>query len=681
MKTWRQGIDWTVCIRWYVVPWVMGCHVVTTAFAVTDYTTEQQDDYMKISVVDYQQKVYASWLGQMVGNFYGLPHENAYIEEAGPEAFPFGYTKGMVEQFIRHDGGFSDDDTDIEYLYMMQMEKHGVEPTYAQLADAWKYHIMERVWLANRAALGLMHVGLTPPFTGMKACNPHWFQIDPQLVNEVWAVTAPGMVDYAVQKSEWAARITNDDWGVDPTIHYAAMYAAAFFESDVYKLIDIGTEALPEGSRFAETVGDMKALYNKYPNDWKTARKEMAEKYYHREPMETKTIWNANLNGACGILALLYGGGDFQKTLDMAVVMGFDADNQTATMCGLVALINGEASIPGNLLFPVPNWDQPFNDRYINITRHDMPSAGIRDIASRMASLGEQVIIGNGGKRITEGGKDYYLISKAANFISPLELPIGPDMLVEVGKPVHLPVAITGSQLGLQWEVLKGRLPQGLRFEDGYFIGTPEVSGQYVVEVQVAQSNQKLSRELKLVVLGHNQAHDAVEILANVNKVDVAARDSLWLTVSYETYANDIETIRDGVTNGSGSTFYSIDGSSAPKSDYYGYRWTTPVNIDFVVYHTGAMEEISGWFTSIDVEYQDDSGSWKSVEGLVVSPQLPEGNQPYNKPHFVAYQFAFKPVRSTAICLVGQAGGGKHWNGNTAYFTSISELGMYQLNK
>ena len=29
----------------------------------------------KISVKDYQEKVYASWLAQCVGNIYGLPHE------------------------------------------------------------------------------------------------------------------------------------------------------------------------------------------------------------------------------------------------------------------------------------------------------------------------------------------------------------------------------------------------------------------------------------------------------------------------------------------------------------------------------------------------------------------------------------------------------------------------------
>jgi hypothetical protein len=297
----------------------------------------------KISVEEYQAKVYASWLGQCIGNIYGLPHENKYIDKPGEMKFPYGYAD--LRRMASANGAFSDDDTDIEYMYLLAMEEDGPEPSYRQLTHRWMYHIHDRIWLANRAALGLMYHGLTPPYTGMKAHNPHWFQIDPQLVNEIWAVTAPGMVRYAAEKSEWGARITDDSWGVEPTIHYGAMYAAAFFEKDVEKLIDIGTQSLPPGSRFAGVVEDMKQLYRKYPNDIAAARKEMAEKYYVDEPADTKTIWNAILNGAAGILALLYGQGDFQKTLDYSCYLGFDADNQAATMSGLVAIIRFRTAI------------------------------------------------------------------------------------------------------------------------------------------------------------------------------------------------------------------------------------------------------------------------------------------------------------------------------------------------
>ena len=51
----------------------------------------QKENLVKISAKDLNDKVYASWLAQMIGNIYGLPHENKHIDEPGPDTFPYGY--------------------------------------------------------------------------------------------------------------------------------------------------------------------------------------------------------------------------------------------------------------------------------------------------------------------------------------------------------------------------------------------------------------------------------------------------------------------------------------------------------------------------------------------------------------------------------------------------------------
>ncbi len=316
-----------------------------------------------ISMEELRDKIAGAWIGQMVGNIYGLPFENKFVGEPGSEAdFPYGYSKNLAK-LAQYDGAFSDDDTDIEYLYLTLMEKYGSEPTYAQMREGWMYHIRDRVWLANRAALGLMHYGFTPPFTGSAQYNPHWYQIDPQLINEIWAYTAPGMTAYAAAKSEWAARITSDGWATSPTVHYGAMYAEAFFCRDVRKLVETALKYLPAGDRYAATVREVLALYDAHPSSWQTARAELARKYYHEEEAMTKTIWNANLNGAMGILALLYGGGDLQRTMDIGCAAGFDCDNQTATIGGLLGVMYGAKAIPDALSKPLAGWTKPFNDR------------------------------------------------------------------------------------------------------------------------------------------------------------------------------------------------------------------------------------------------------------------------------------------------------------------------------
>jgi ADP-ribosylglycohydrolase/Putative Ig domain len=665
-------------LRGWLVSLACVLFVVSALAAAKDAPSVKRT--LKIPVAEYREKVYASWLGQCIGNIYGLPHENRHIEEPGPETWPYGYS-GNLELLRRTNGVFSDDDTDVEYLYLTAMEKFGPEPSGEQLAGLWKYHMRDRVWLANRAALAAMHHGWTPPLTGMSRFNPHWFQIDPQLVNEIWAVTAPGMTRYAAEKSGWAARLTDDSWGIEPTIHYGAMYSAAFFESDVEKLIDIGTAALPPGSRFANTVEQMKALHRKYPDNWKQARAEMAKMYYIDEPPITKTIWNANLNGAAGILALLYGNGDFQRTLDLACAIGFDADNQAATMSGLVALIVGVKGLPHDLLFPFPEagWKEPFNDVYKNVSRYDMPDASLRDMARRMAEQGEKIILAHGGRKVTQNGVEYYVIDPNASYVPPLELVAGPTPDFELGKPADYTFVLSGPAKNTTFAISSGTLPRGMKLDgpSGHISGSPQKPGIYRVNVSVAANGKIAQRDFTIIVHGLNLAPAAAEVLANVKQTDTASRDGLWLVVGKPMYANSVNVIRDGKRYGEGQSFFSLVKDKQDTTDFYGYRWTNPQRIGLALFNTGVIEENSGWFTTLGLEYQDASGQWKPVSNLKVSPSLPTENGPFDKPNFADYWLTFDPVETMAVRIIGNAGGTKHWKNPELHFTSISELEVY----
>jgi hypothetical protein len=634
---------------------------------------------LKITVSELHDKIAGAWIGQMIGNIYGLPHENKYISAPGAENWPYGYTKNL-DKLKKYNGAFSDDDTDVEYMYLLQMMKTGPEPSYAQLRDAWMYHIRDRVWLANRGALGLMHFGYTPPFTGSKDLNPHWFQIDPQLINEIWAFTAPGMVDYAAAKSEWAARITSDDWGTEPTIFYGAMYAAAFFEDDIDKLIQIGLDALPDKGRFKATTLDMIALYEKYPNDWKAARQEMAQKYYIDENDMTKTIWNANLNGACAVLGMLYGKGDFQHTLDLCCAMGFDADNQAATVAGLMGVIYGFKALPANLYLPVEGWDKPFNDNYINITRYDLPDAKISDIINNTVKAAIEVVRGSGGQVMGEPGSEVLTINPEAKFNPPLEFYLGPMPYMEIGKPVDFTFYTKGNQ-AYNWTLVSGNLPEGLNFDKGRMTGTPQKAGDYKISLHLDNGKDKIARDFNLLVRSENIAPSADTVLANVRQLNEAVMDSCWYTFGKSMYAKTVDVIRDGKTGGEGSVFYSLAAkANIPKVDYYGYGWNEPQQISMMAFHTGGMEEFGGWFTSLNVQYMNEEGKWLPVENMTMAPPLPATSIVFFQPHFAEYVIRFDPVTTKAIRIIGDAMVQGHWNKytkNVSSFTSITELYVY----
>jgi hypothetical protein len=594
-------------------------------------------------------------MGQIIGNTYGLSYEFTFIDEPGPDEFPYGYGS-MLERVREVDGAFSDDDTDIEYMYLLQMEAHGPEPGYGELAAAWKHHIRERIWAANRVALTLMRHGYYPPVTGSKAYNPRWFEIDPQLVNEIWAVTAPGMIDYAVAKSEWAARMTSSDFGLEPTKHYAAMYAAAFFESDINRLIDIGTSVLEPDSRFAEAVEEMKALYRRYPNDWQAARKVLKEHYFDDQPHNIHG-WppiDATLNGAAGILALLYGQGDIQHTLDMACAIGFDADNQAATMTGLLGVVHGIGGFPEHLLFPIPEagWGAPFNDRYRNVTRFDMPDARISDQILRMAAQGEQIVRLHGGARDVVDGTEVLRINTNAQFQPRFELLPAPVLKSHLGRPFEYTFYTGRKGDRVTWTTRD--LPPGLAFRDGVLRGTATAAGRYPFTLEAAAGTERKSMTYTMWVRPPNLASSATRVLHN--------RPDSMLAV-----------VRDGLYQD--PAFYSRPADN-PERIFYGYEWETPQLVGSVGFHVGWPQEETGWFASIGVEVRESSGDWEAVRDLSIDPDFPGGDNHYLKPGFVEYSLRFDPVEATAVRIIGTSGGRRDVE-RPIFQTAISELTVH----
>jgi ADP-ribosylglycohydrolase len=385
----------------------------------------------KISQDELRDKISGYWIGQCAGNYMGFPFEGTYTEDPVPvfidRYYQFDDDSSLV--INRNDlrgccllvtnwleGAFSDDDTDIEFVTLHSVEKFGLDINYSEITEMWKKHINRKIWCANRTARDLMSEGLIAPATGSKTNNENWYQIDPQLVNEIWSMFYPGMIRKSAEMAEWGARITNDDWGTHPTIAYGVMYSAAVFEKDVNKLVDLSLKYIPATSPFYEGTKDV-ITWHKQNDDWRKTRKLIFDKYYRYKTSSYEapvSDVSSLINGLFGIMAVLYGEGDFVKTTGIAVSAGMDCDNQAATCAGLIGVIHGVSAIPPGLILGLsdkPSWKVPFNDTYINFTRDDLPPfTKISDIVSRILAIAGNAIIENGGRKISEGNKVYYLI-------------------------------------------------------------------------------------------------------------------------------------------------------------------------------------------------------------------------------------------------------------------------------
>ncbi len=386
----------------------------------------------KISEETLREKIRGYWIGQLAGNYVGFPFENLYTDEAIPilidRYYNFKDADTLQVKMNINDrraftnimadalgGAWSDDDTDIEFVTLFAVEKYGLDISYSEITEMWKLHINRFIWSAARQARDLMESGYLPPVTGSKALNDYWYRITSQLMNEIWGVFYPGMLQTAAERSEWGARIMTDDWATHPDIVYGVMFSASFFETDMVKLMQLAMERLPLQSPFRQGMLDVLQYHSKY-DDWRETRKLIHEKYYATIDGFTipYPVGGAIINGLASMVALLYGEGDFTRTVAIATSMGYDCDNQAATCGGLIGILNGACQIPEKFTLELPSrskWEKPFNNQYINYSRDGLPNYNnLDDIINRILTITEKAILEDGGQKFMEAGKVVFLV-------------------------------------------------------------------------------------------------------------------------------------------------------------------------------------------------------------------------------------------------------------------------------
>jgi hypothetical protein len=349
-----------------------------------------------ISAETLRDRIRGGLLGQMLGNLNGLPHEMKYIAEPGNVTE---YTPALPQ------GAWTDDDTDFEWVYVkvMQDENRLLLPP-ERISRLWRERINKRIWCSNQYARQLMDLGIEPPLTGMSAHNP-WadFNISGQFICETFGLIAPAMPQSAARLGLNYTRVTIDGEPAQTTQLFTSMIALAFIEDDMDIVLDAGISAIDPSSTISQIVKDVRDWHKKHPDDWRAARRLLREKY-SRHNGEMRDRNGYELNTGSIIAALLYGAGDFVKTLITAFNFGWDADCNAATAGTILGVMKGYRGM----------LDQGWTivDRYKNTTRENMPvDETITSFADRLVDLAEKVIIERGGQRITTDGTIVYRIN------------------------------------------------------------------------------------------------------------------------------------------------------------------------------------------------------------------------------------------------------------------------------
>lgn len=354
---------------------------------------------MKITYESYYHKVMGGWMGKSIAGNMGGPLEccRMILDFKTPEEF------SPVEMM-------ANDDLDVQLIWLNVILEKGLDFTEDDLMEAFIAHYQG---YPNEYGYGKRNYmrGIRPPHSGVYANDFFRHSMGCPIRAEIWGMIWPGNPKEACRMAKMDGCLDHGEESI-----YAEQFTAAF-ESIACVEVEEADRAV-SGQRF---LGDFKGVLDKalsfIPADSKTAEviRGCVEMKERNEPWRDciLQLWRKYgnqdsstmfYNLGVEMLALLYGEGDFDRTVTLAVNGGYDTDCTAATVGAILGMMYGLQIIN-------PKWISQVGEEIItgcNDLKYEMKSIG--QLSETVCKIG--VFISRKGKTpvIIRGGE-------------PLELP------------------------------------------------------------------------------------------------------------------------------------------------------------------------------------------------------------------------------------------------------------------
>ena len=359
--------------------------VISGAKQIKDYKYTEPSDldsikelrapysYNTSGIKDIEKKIKGAWFGRICGCMLGKPiecirtdelipflketdnypmHRYIYKSELSNEIlskYKFPFASRMYADEI--DGMPIDDDTNYTVLAQVLIEKYGKDFTPYDVSRVWlDYQPKRAYWTAERVAYCNFIKGYVPPESAIYK-NPFREWIGAQIRADYFGYINPGNPELAAEMAWRDASISHTKNGIYGEMFVASMLAVAAETDSFEDIIKGGLAQIPCTSRLYESVVE---VLNGFKNG--VGQKEAFEKIHKKYDEYTDHGWCHTISNAMIVTAaLLYGNGDYGKSICMAVETGFDTDCNGATVGSIIGMAKGIDNI-------TEYWTKPIND-------------------------------------------------------------------------------------------------------------------------------------------------------------------------------------------------------------------------------------------------------------------------------------------------------------------------------
>jgi hypothetical protein len=343
--------------------------------------TELPSDDLKLNIskTELQNKIKGGWAGQVIGCTFGGPTEFKYNGTMIQDYQPILWNNDLCKWWYENIPSIYDD-IYMDLTFVDVFEKEGLDAPASSHAMAFA-NADYMLWHANQGARYNILKGIMPPESGHWLYNPHSDDIDFQIEADFAGLMSPGMVNTSSGICDKVGHIMNYGDGWYGGVYVAAMYSLAFISDDVEYIVSEALKSIPEQSQFYKCIHDVIGWWNQYPDDWKQNWFECQKKWSSDigcpEGVFLDFNIDAKINAAYIVIGLLYGEGDFAKTLEISTRCGQDSDCNPASAGGILGTVLGYDNIPEYWKAPLyPVEDMDF--KYTTMSLNDVYSIGNR---------------------------------------------------------------------------------------------------------------------------------------------------------------------------------------------------------------------------------------------------------------------------------------------------------------
>jgi ADP-ribosylglycohydrolase len=313
--------------------------------------------------VDYIERCYSGWLAKLIGIQYGAPIEGWTYEKIHEV---YGELDGYI---VDYNMFAADDDSNGPMIFIRALNdaKCTRDITPQDIAETWlNYAPYEHgfYWWGGygksteHTAYLNLRSGISAPRSGSIEQNGAAIaeQIGGQIFIDTWGLVFPNQPELSAEYAGKAASVSHGGNAIYGGQYVAVAISLAFTAKNIREVLEGALNYIPADCEYARVVKDVIRFHDEQEKkDWRKAFKYVKENWgYDRYPGNCHIIPNA----AAMVLSMIYGDGDFDRTLNICNMCGWDTDCNVGNVATIMGVLCGLEAIS------MPKWRAAVNDTF-----------------------------------------------------------------------------------------------------------------------------------------------------------------------------------------------------------------------------------------------------------------------------------------------------------------------------